>query len=157
MKLNGKSVPRPSNETVVFPRAEGDLVFVCQAVFDYSEFEALCPEPKVPEEIRPGGIKAPNPKSPKYEAAVLEHSQKQQDWMMIQSLSATPGIEWEDVKLEDPETWNQWRPELSKALALGELLKLQTAIIEVNALSDTKMNEARERFLAGERGQGQQT
>lgn len=174
MKLNGRPLPGPAVETVVIPRGshfedveveEGgekkivhkevfdDLVFECQAVLDFSDFEKLCPVPNPPKSMKPGQqVATPDFENPKYKKAIADLSGLQQDWMILKSLDATPGIEWEKVQRDKPETWKLWQDELKDGgLTIGEILKIQQGVITANGLDDTKMTEARERFLAAKR------
>jgi hypothetical protein len=159
MKLNSKPLPGPSKDFVVLPRPstqEGennDLVFWCQAVLDFDEFDAMVPEPKPIMVTRPGQSPTPDFNHPDFLKNQFIYGQKKQNWLTIQSLNATPELEWEKVKLEDQETWNLWSKELQEGgLTIGEILKIQQKVHQVNGLDDDKFEEARKNFLAS--GQG---
>jgi hypothetical protein len=56
MKLNGRKIEGPNVETVIIPRGEDEpIVFRCQAVLDYDEFDLVCPRPIPPVRIMRGG------------------------------------------------------------------------------------------------------
>lgn len=151
MKIGGKPIPKPKNITLVFPRGDEQVVFEVQAVIDFAEFERLCPTPQ-PKMVRKPGMDAaiPDSKNPEYITRVNEYSMRQQYWMMIQSLMATPDLVWEKVQLEDPKTWHSWRDELTESgLNMAEVVRIQQAIHQVNSLDDAALEEARNNFLAG--------
>ena len=166
MKFAGKTPPGPNVEYAVFPRpatyTEGDepteinndIVIECRAVLDYSKFDAMVPEPEPPMSKRPGQDKAtPNPEHPTFIKAVQKYSMLKANWMYIQSMSGTPGMEWEQVKLDDPQTWERWPEELRETLHMteSELIRLTSHIHSVNGMDDAKIEEARKRFLATKR------
>lgn len=165
MKLNGEPLPQPKSKLVVFPRGTkmvddpenpGQkkeekifLAFECGVVTDFSEFERVCPLPKPPKVTRPNKAPEIDPKNPDYLKAMNDHGLRNEHWIVIQSLLATKGLEFEKVDLEKPETWHLWIIELKEAgLSLGEILNLKSAVIEVNGLDDNKLDEARQAFLA---------
>jgi hypothetical protein len=166
MKINGQPLPKPSDEIVVLPRGKQmepdpqnpeqqievpvNLVFKCRAVLDYKEFEAMVPEPKPPMSIKRGETQAtPDFGHPKFTLALNDYGIKKQNWLMIQSIMATEGVSWEKVRLNDPETWNLWQDELQESgLGLAEILRIQQAVLGVNGLDDSKIDEARRNFLA---------
>ncbi len=170
MKINGKPLPGPSMDFVVLPRprseepdpenpdrmreVNNDVVFHCKAVLDFEEFDAVVPEPKPPSSIRPGETAAtPNFSHPDFLKKQFEYGLKKQAWLTIQSLMATPNLEWEQVKLDEPETWKLWMKELQQeGFTLGEILKIQQTVHRVNGLDEDKFEEARKSFLASRRG-----
>ncbi len=167
MKINSKPLPGPSKDFVVLPRpstqesdAEGklvevnnDLVFWCQAVLNFDEFDAMVSEPKPIMVTRPGQSPTPDFAHPKFLESQLDYGLKKQNWLTIQSLQATPNLEWEKVNLSDPETWKLWSRELQDGgITLGEILKIQQKVHQVNGLDDDKFEEARKSFLASGRG-----
>jgi hypothetical protein len=80
-----------------------------------------------------------------------EYNSKYNDYLFIKSLEATPGLEWETVNIDDPETWKNVHEELKNAdLTPTEIQRIHYGIIEANGLSDAKVEEARKRFLASQ-------
>ena len=170
MKINNKPLPGPSVDYVVLPRPKteepdpqnpdrmvevnNDIVFRCQAVLDFSRFESLVPEPKPPQSLRPGQTTpTPDFNHPDFVKSNFEWALKKQNWLTLQSLMATPNLEWEKVNLDDPDTWHLWDKELQEGgITLGEILRIQQKIHEVNGLDEDKFEQARKTFLAGNRG-----
>ena len=151
MRINGKTISKPKNEIIVIPRDDEDFVFEAQAVFNFKPFDAVCPEPKpVMKTNQKTGQSVKNENHPVYVEEMKKYNEKRINFMIIQSLNATPGLEWETVKLEDPSTWKNYEEELrSGGLTEYEMSLLVRAVMKVNGLSEDIYNEAKKRFLAG--------
>lgn len=151
MKIAGKELGSgPNVEYVVIPRSDGDIPFTCSAVLDFEEFDKVCPAPEPPMVVRPGGLQTPDMEDADYTKAVQEHGKKRMSWMIVKSLSATEGLEWETVNMQNPDTWENYEKELQSAgFAFMEVIHIRNACLQVNMFDETKMIEARKRFLAG--------
>jgi len=150
MKIAGMTIDGPAVETVVIPRGEQDIVFKAKAILDYKDFEAMCPVPQPPEIVKPGGITYKNVEDKKYQEAVGLWAQKKTDWMILKSLSMTEGLEWDTVKMDDPDTWANWKDELNSVFTDGEVAALINTVFDVCGLNQKKIEEATKRFLAGQ-------
>lgn len=151
MKFNGKSFKSVSEETIVFPRLEGNVVFKARAVLDYSAFETVCPAPKPVEVIGKGGVRFLSTETKEYKEKESQYSRRRLAWTIIESLKATPGLEWETVDPNNPETWENYRTELAQAgFTIYEIGRLDNIAIEVCGLSQNKIDEALKSFLAGQ-------
>lgn len=150
MKIHGKTYSEPRVETVVIPHQGGDLVFKAKAILDYTPFETICPLPEAPMVMRRGGEQYRNLDDPKYKEKIAEWSRRRTNWMIIESLKATDGLEWETIT-SDPATWSNYVDELVKAnLSLVEINCIVDCVIDANGLNQKKIDEATERFLAGQ-------
>ncbi len=147
MKLNGKK-PNPNETYVVFPRDEGDIVFKAKSVLDTDPFESLYPPPKPPRIQRRGEDWADNVEDPDYKKSIQLRAARKFFWVMLQSIRDTEGLEWEIVQYDDPETWEKMPVELKEFMSEYEVQHLFNKVLEVNSLSDDKLDEARDRFLA---------
>jgi hypothetical protein len=148
MKINGRKLDKII-EVLVIPRQDGDIVFKAQPVTDYTEFSALCPEPKPPMIKHRDGIDRPDFEDKDYKAALDNYATRRTDWMILTSLSATEGIEWEDVCMSDPSTWHLYTKELGKSgLANAEINRIINLVISANGLDQKKIDEATKAFLA---------
>lgn len=146
MKLHGKVIGEPKPIPVIFTRGEEDFVFMVKAVFDMEEFETLCPEPKPTVSLREGPILDES-----YKKRVESHYDRKTNWVILQALTATKGLEWDTVDMEKPDTWENYQKELRMAgLTNGELVHLITQINKVNSVDEKKMEEARDRFSASQ-------
>jgi len=64
-------------------------------------------------------------------------------------------LEWERVKFDDPNTWTEWQKELQEAgFVDGEVGRILTAIMEVNGLNESLVEEARQSFLTTQANRG---
>ena len=153
MKYAGKTVEGPNVELVFILRPDMDLVFKCRAVLDkdYELFDKLCSEPEPPNVTRPGNITTPNFNDSGYLAACASWAENRTNYMILTSLTATEALEWETVDLNNPDTWAGYRKELQEAGFTGpEIGRLIGGVTIACGLSDTKIEEARERFLASQ-------
>jgi hypothetical protein len=150
MKLDGKKIEGPSISLVVIPRKERDLVFRAEAILDYSDFDKICPSPSPPEILRPGQAPSLDIEDKDYKEKINNWSKNKTSYMILKSLEATENLEWETVDMSDPETWKNFRVEMTDAgLCPAEIGRIIATVIEANALSQTKIDEATARFLAG--------
>lgn len=162
MKLKGRSDLTPSVETVVLPRGDykegdewvsGDLIFKCGPVKSMKEFETLCPLPTPPKATRPGGEEVEKTDAPEYRLAVEEHGKKRLAFMILKSMEYTPDLEWEKVKMEEPNTWLNYEAELRESgLTELEINRIVIGVMRANALDEGYIEEARKRFLELESG-----
>lgn len=151
MKIHGKKIEGPNEEIIPIPRSSGDIIFKASAVLDYEPFEKLCPVPKAPEVLKPGGAKYYDVEDKKYLEEINKWSRLKTSWMILQSLKATDGLEWESVDMSKPETWDNLESELeSSGFTPIEISKIINGVISANGLDDQKMEEARKRFLASQ-------
>lgn len=148
MKIKGQRLSAPSVAVIPVIRNNEEYIFQVQPVLDYTDFETLCPHPKAPILKKPSG-EVSDVTDPAYIKLMEKWAQKMTSWMMIKSLEATEGLEWETVKLNEPDTWVLWDKELmDSGLTARELNKLVLAIMDVCGLNEAKVEEARQRFLA---------
>ena len=151
MKIHGKKISGPNIEVVVFPRNDGDIVFKAQAVLDYTEFDKLNPMPEAPTIMRRGGVLSKDTTDAKYIAAIDAWSESRTHFMVLKSLEATPGLEWETVKMPVPDTWNLYQQELNDSgFSPAEMARIVNCVVDACGLNQKKIDEATERFLAGQ-------
>lgn len=146
MKLNGQRL-EPRRVTLVFP---GERVFVIKAVLNDDVFNTYCPEPQ-PKMItrKDSTVPVPYVTDKKYLEQMNEHAKLRSLWMILESLSETPGLEWETIKMEDPSTWKNFYEELrTSGLTMFEQSKLIEAVMNVNIVTDEAISEATKAFLA---------
>lgn len=149
MKIKGKTFTEPRVVTVVIPRESGDLIFKARAVMD-DEFETRFPRPVPPTIVKRDGTQFLDTKDKKYIDARQQWASMYSSWMTIESLKATEDLEWETVT-SDPATWKNYIKELVDAGFSGlEISNLNDAVIAANGLSQERIDEATERFLAGQ-------
>lgn len=157
MKVRGQKVAvELASELIVFPRENGDIAFRATAVIDRSEFDRLCPSPLPPKKRIRGNRLVDDYDSPKYAAAQNEHNKRYFDWLAITCLAAAnldgedDEIEWETVDKLDASTWGNWLDEFRDAgFSEMERNRILNAVITANSLSESRLDEARQSFLAG--------
>ena len=152
MRIKGKLIGAPESRLCVFERGEEKYVFTINAVLDYTEFDKLCPTPSPPKVTKPGGVALANPESPIFLEKLTKYSIVKTSWLILKALEQTEGLEWDDVNMEDPDTWDKYKDELmGSGLTEGEVAHLINQIYLVNSLDESKMNEARDRFIRGKK------
>lgn len=149
MKIKGKKIEGPNVEIIPIPRAQGDdIIFQAQAVLDMEPFETMCPTPIPPIKRLASGEEIPNLQDVNYLKSLQNISTKRLAWIVLTSLQATEGLEWETVDLSDHTTWGLFRKELHESgFSDIEINRIIAGCISVNALNDDKIEAARERFL----------
>jgi len=151
VKIHGKKLEGPKEQVVVIPRDSGDIVFKAKAVLDFKDFDAVCPVPKPPEVIRPGGVRSVDPEDPEYKKALDKWASQKSTWMILKSLSATDGLEWETVDWANPDTWSKYQQEMSDSgLSSAEVARIIDIVMDACGLNQDKIDEATKRFLAGQ-------
>lgn len=154
MKIKGKTFKGPSVEHVIIPRTgedgePDDVVFTLQAVLDFEEFEKVYPMPVPREIIKPDKSRELDANDPVYLDAIGKRNGAQMKWMILKSMEATEGLEFDKVDMEKPETWDLFDEELKEAgftqLEVGRIIK---GAMDVNGINSTRIEEAKKRFLA---------
>ncbi len=148
MKIKGKKIEGVNVEIIPIPRGDGDdIIFKARAVQDMGPFEKMCPMPKPPLR-KIDGVDVPQLKDKNYLKAMERRGEQRMAWMILTSLEATEGLEWEDVKVNDPSTWLKLESELkSSGFSAVETQRITAGVVNANALSEEKIEAARERFL----------
>jgi len=149
MKINGLKIEGPNRDVVVIPRGtDEDIIFHVEAVLDTEPFEKMCPVPNPPLRKMRDGIDVPNLTDPAYQQALQKYAEKRVAWLTLKALEATEGLEWEKVDTSDSSTWLLLREELrDSGFSDVEINRIIGGAISVNALSEEKIQAARERFL----------
>ena len=148
MRINGKVVEGPNEVVRVIPRNNGELVFKAKAVLDYTIFEGICPPPEPPKKMKPGQDPEPDYSNAEYVKALDEYATKRFHYMVLKSLEATDGLEWDTVDINEPDTWDKYEGDLKNAgFTEREIVIILDMVMEANSLNDDKIQEATKRFL----------
>lgn len=156
MKINGM-IPQLDRETII-PCIGNQVRFylIAQPICSYDGFEQLCTRPKPPVGGEPGK-EAPNYTAKPYLEALAEYNTKLSDWMYVVSLVQVADekgnrmpMEWSRVKLEDIETYKEWRDELQQEnkLSVADVRRIENEVLRCNSMDDAMIEKAREDFLA---------
>ena len=119
MKLQGKTLTPPRPKEIIL--RGGEVIFKVKAVLNFDEFEKRVPKPEPPEILKPGNIREIDFEDPEYNKKLEEWAAKKTQWMFLESLSATEGLEWDTVDISDSNTWANWAEELSAVLTPAEV------------------------------------
>jgi hypothetical protein len=151
MKMFGKKNLKPDVEIAVVPRREGNLVFKAQPVTEFDDFDKLCPMPQAPIIQKRGGEESRNVEDVAYKASLDAWATMRTDWMIVKSLQATEGLEWETVNLAECSTWTNYKTELmASGLTPIEINTVIQAVVDACGLNQKKIDEATKSFLAGQ-------
>lgn len=151
MRLQGKKIEGANIETIVIPRGDSEIVFKAQAVLSEETFLALCPRPKPKVSIGRGGKRLEQVEAPNYVASLNEWGERKVAWLMVKSLEATEGLEWDTVNMNDPSTWVNYRKELADSgFTEAEQVRIINGVLAANGLDEQKVEAARQRFLASQ-------
>lgn len=149
MKINGKSFSGPATKVVVFPIGDDKIIFKLSATLDWSLFDQLCPAPVPPTITKPGGESFPDFDDADFKTAQTKWSRSRINFMAINALRDTEGLEWDQLNINDPTTWDKFESELKSAgLPDSYINYLFTTIIELNGLDQDKIERATKDFLA---------
>lgn len=150
MKIDGKVIEPPKPVYIPIPR-EGaeDIILTAQPVIDMSEFDQVYPEPKPPfVDDRKNKKKYHDYDDPKYQSKIEKRIEARQDYIVIKSLSATPGLEWEIVDIKDPDTWKFYREELQQSFTAPESEYIIMQAILANMPTEDRRKEALNLFTS---------
>lgn len=161
MKIKGKILSPLFEKVLVLPRADRiidgvqqeDIVLRFRPIDSWDSFNKLCPEPPIVMITFAG--QAPRPCAPgediDYDKAINTHNRLQAKWLVINSILATPDLEFETVDLNKPETWDQFDTELLAAgFNIFEIQEIYKKATETNVLTEEALEAAKQRFLAAE-------
>jgi len=151
MKIAGKIFSGPRVETLVLPRQDGDTVIKARAVLNFDDFDVICKEPKPPLKMVPGGGSIPLLTDKDYAKKLELYAERQTHWMILRSLEATEGLQWDTIDATNPATWGNYRKEMTDAgFSFAEINMIVRLVIDACGLNQAKIEEATKRFLAGQ-------
>lgn len=158
MLLKGKKLTS-FVDYVVLKREGGRLIFKVEPIKDWDAFDKIYPLPEPPKIVGKGGKKGTDLTDKRYQEALVSYETLRSHWIILTSLTRVyfkydddteENIEWEKVKMSDVNTWGEWHRELiDSGITLGEIANIKSKIVDINGLNQSKLNEARDDFLAG--------
>jgi hypothetical protein len=148
MKIKGRQIGKPKPTYCVFERDGTEFIFTIEAILDFESFNKICPYPEPPKVTKPGGKVIEDTNDAQYLHLIEQYGNNKTDWMILESIRNTEGLEWDVVNYDDPDTWNKYRLELEQSgLTDSEIVHLIKTIMECNFISENRMLEARDRFI----------
>lgn len=150
LRISGQLVDKPSEEILVLPRSNGDdIIITARAVLSMEDFERFVPQPQAKRAWVKGKGNILMTEDPQFVKEMETYSEKRFAYMALKSLEPSE-IEWQTVKLENPETWASWADELKTAgLSDIEVQRIIVCVMQANSLDEAKLKEARATFLDG--------
>lgn len=148
MKLHGKKLSGPNVVQLILSRPDGPICIMAQGITSTKEFDDLMPQPKPPMRLKPGGEQIPDFKDQEFIQKMEHYGKIKTDWIILKSLSVTPGLEWEKVDFKDFGTLHLWQEELAESFSEPEVVKITRLAMEANGLDEEKLEAARKHFLA---------
>jgi len=151
MNLQGVTVQPPKVKTLVIPRDGVDLVFQAQYVDNYDKFDELAKRP-IPMKMRlADGTEKIDMEDKDYIKEVTDWSEMRSNWMFMQALSVTEGLEYDILDENDPKSWLRFDEEFKNAgFSLPVIERIKMLCFEASGLNQALIDEATERFLAGQ-------
>lgn len=153
MKINGQPPSKDNIKFVVIPRNDCDIVFKAKPI-NYAKFDELMPRPE-PQIIEyADGTKKRDVEDPSFNLALANYANCRTSYLFVESLSATEGLEWGTVDINDPKTYPNWLGEMRDAgFSEKEIDLVMECVTQANAIDEEHLKAARERFLAMQREQ----
>lgn len=150
MKIHGHKPNAGNVVKLVIPRQNGEsMLFIAQGIFDDSEFTKQFVQPQPAQKVE-GNVTTLDYKHPLYLERIKAWSKMRTEWIILKSLEATPGLEWETVDMDKPETWGNYSAELKEILMPIEVSKVEDAVMTACALTAHKIEAATQAFLLGQ-------
>lgn len=150
MKIGGKEISGPTEQVLVIPRVNGDVVFKARAVLNMSEFDDQVPVPKAPAKMMAGGKWEANTDSEGYKKALEQWGEIRKGFIVTRSLIPSE-IEWDTVDFDKPDTWVNWEQDLLDAkFSKTEVDLILMLCVQANSLDEATLRKAREAFLLGQ-------
>lgn len=160
MKLNGKSTREDAVfGPLTFKRKNDFVVFLAQPVWDYKEFDALCPKPEntttaFMRNEHGRVVKQADPDAPEYAVALEQYATQKWGYYIWKSLELSfkphGNLEWEKIDYKDPMTWVYIEEELRASFSFYEFAAIMDLVDEANALDAVKLEENSLSFLKRE-------
>lgn len=139
----------PTEEILVLPRGDQQLVFRAIGLPNMDEFNKLCPEPQPPGKLTRDGF-VPNTDDDNYKSVLASYNKRRTAYMIVKSLEPSQ-IEWDTVDLSNPSTWAHWDQDLRNGgLSQVEINRIVQLVFEANCLDEDKLKKAREVFQRGQ-------
>lgn len=152
MKLQGKTIEGVNEIDIIIPRGNdisNAIVLKARAILDWSLLDKLLPAPKPRVKILPGGKRELDEKNPEFVKRREDYWARRSIWIVLESLKATPGLEFEKVIYEKPDTYLDFEKEMKEAgFSFVEVQRIIAGCMQVNALSEQMLDQARADFLS---------
>ena len=150
MKIGGidpKSLA--TEEILVLPRGESQIVFKATGLPDLESFNRTCPEPTPPNKLTKDGP-VPDTDDENYRTDLVGYLNLRTAYIVVHSLAPSL-IEWDTVNVDNPSTLTNWETDLKEAgLNHVEINRVRQLAWEANCLDESKLEKARLNFVRGQ-------
>lgn len=153
MKLKGFDIQAKPYDEAIFHVLGQPVTFRAKVVSDYKDFNSAVPEPTPPITTDRTGLKTKNPRHPDYIKKMEKYNEQQTVFMLMESLSETPDLEWTILSLAEPNTLtfdNLQKEFTSAGFPLATASKVINLASSANGLTEKLVETARETFTTGE-------
>ncbi len=151
MKIKGNSIPAPKPVKVKFFRGSEIVELLVQAVLSYEQFDRLVPHPKPPlVTVVKENRQYHNYDDKAYLRSVDRYSQFKSHYIILKGLEATEGLEWDTVKMDEPDTWGNYKTDLLTCFTEMEVSDIIDAINEANHPTGRRLEEAFDSFTSSQ-------
>jgi hypothetical protein len=150
MRIGENIIAIKGTVPAVIARGGTQLIFECGSVTEdmFAEFDGMVSEPQPPESLMPGGVRKLEVDSPDYLKAMDDYKTLRFDFIKMKSLLYTPGLTFDTVIEDKPETWSLLDTELrASGIMPIELTRIYTSVFEAQGISQEKIDAATASFL----------
>jgi hypothetical protein len=96
-----------------------------------------------------------------YRDALTDWTSKFNEWVILASLheiadekGVRSPVEWEEVDINDPETYLKWKDELkNNGFSVGDIRRIELEVWRCNQMDEPMIEAAKNHFLAITKGQ----
>lgn len=149
MKVNGKTVNGQNRiVSVIIPVGDDAVEFLVRPLTKEDDFEKMVPLPTPPIIIKPNIGRVKNIEDPAFKAAVTRWATQEAHYKFLKAVDQTVGLEWDKVRMDDPNTYHLWEEEMNESIGRGAANYLFGKAVEANSLTEEVLEKARARFLA---------
>lgn len=155
MKFKGIKLEPPKPVPCVIPVGEVEVVFMVAPIYGAEGFNEVAPRPMPKIKTMADGTQETESGDKSYLDKLTQWIKNSQVWMELKALESSPDLEWEKVNINDPSTYEFFEKELRESgISKSAIEHLRLKIYEVSGMRQDLIEEATERFLAGQ-AQGQ--
>lgn len=153
MKLKGFDIKDKPFDEATFHVLGQPVTFRAKVVSDYNAFKAAVPEPIPPLSVDRAGNKSKNLRHPDFIKRMEKFNEQQTVFMLMESLSETPDLDWTILSLEEPSTltFDNLQKEFTDAgFPMATASKVINLASSANGLTEKLVEAGRESFSQGE-------
>ena len=149
MQINGQKIELTNVKILPIIRDSGTIFLKVAPISSFDDFLKVCPMPEPPMRELPGKGLTPWLEEKNFQKQLALRNTQMLQYMIIKSLEATENLIWDTVDMSNPDTYVNYESELrDSGFTQIEITRVVNAVMQVNSLDESAIDEARERFLA---------